>query len=256
MQRFSCPSSSSISSSLTRVSRSRSTGVVRSKAVIASVLWRDFNRNNTLYFSTSTSHARQDDKKPGSNDMLDEIGTSMHNKSKPTIITAAGIDPSSMSASAASTASAEGNKVFTVRPVTSWIDKLAQMHGSPTLSADPIKKYEKRDLILKTMHDSYTEIILPFAKDKALLEEYINFGGHVRHGKIMEDLDALAGAISYKHCDDGKTNSQPIIIVTAAVDRIDFLRPFGVRDLRLSGHVTFVGYSSMEGKEGPLFLQQ
>ncbi|KAF9399932.1 hypothetical protein BGX21_005326, partial [Mortierella sp. AD011] len=109
--------------------------------------------------------------------MLDEIGTSMHNKSKPTIITAAGIDPS-MSASAVSTA-AEGNKMFTVRPVTSWIDKLAQMHGSPTLSPDPIKKYEKRDLILKTMQDSYTEIILPFAKDKALLEEYINFGGHV-----------------------------------------------------------------------------
>ncbi|KAF9355784.1 hypothetical protein BGX26_006134 [Mortierella sp. AD094] len=256
MQRFSCPpppsSSSSLLRSLTRVSSSGSAGVVRSKAITASVLWRNVNTNKPLYFSTSTSHARQDDnKKAGSNDMLDEIGVSMHNKSKPTIITAAGIDPSPLSASAASVAAAEGNKVFTVRPITSWIDKLAQMHGSPTSGnnntvADPTKKYEKRDLLLKTMQDSYTEIILPFAKDKALLEEYINFGGHIRHGKIMEDLDALAGAISYKHCDDGKTNSQPIIIVTAAVDRIDFLNPFGVRDLRLSGNVTYVGYSSME----------
>lgn len=65
----------------------------------------------------------------------------------------------------------------------------------------------------------------------------------------MEDLDALAGAISYKHCDDGKSDSSPLIIVTASVDRIDFLKPFGVSDLRLSGHVTYVGYSSMEGKQ-------
>ncbi|KAF9313362.1 Acyl-coenzyme A thioesterase 9, mitochondrial [Linnemannia elongata] len=62
----------------------------------------------------------------------------------------------------------------------------------------------------------------------------------------MEDLDALAGAISYKHCDDGKLESSPLTIVTASVDRIDFLKPFGVSDLRLSGHVTYVGYSSME----------
>lgn len=69
-----------------------------------------------------------------------------------------------------------------------------------------------------------------------------------RYGKILEDLDAMAGAISYKHCDDGKTDSTPLTIVTASVDRIDFLKPWGIKDLRLSGHVTFVGYSSMEGK--------
>ncbi|KAF9200271.1 hypothetical protein BGZ49_009529 [Haplosporangium sp. Z 27] len=154
-----------------------------------------------------------------------------------------------LSSSAAASEAAQGHKVFTVRPITSWIDKLAQSHGSPASVSsltDPNKKYEPRALVLKTMQDSYTEIILPFGKDKALLEEYINFGGHVRHGKIMEDLDALAGAIAYKHCYDGKPNSRPIIIVTAAVDRIDFLRPFGVRDLRLSGHVTYAGFSSLE----------
>lgn len=64
----------------------------------------------------------------------------------------------------------------------------------------------------------------------------------------MEDLDALAGAISYKHTDDGKTDSSPLTIVTASVDRIDLLKPLGVCDLRLSGHVTYVGYSSMESK--------
>jgi acyl-coenzyme A thioesterase 9 len=68
-----------------------------------------------------------------------------------------------------------------------------------------------------------------------------------RLGKVLEDLDAMAGAISYKHCDDGKPDSAPLTIVTASVDRIDFLKPWGIRDLRLSGHVTYVGFSSMEG---------
>ena len=88
---------------------------------------------------------------------------------------------------AAANASSPRTKVFTVRPITSWIDKLASQHGSPTSthsdeSGATVKKksYQKRELALKKMHDSYTEIILPFEKDKALLEEYINFGGTVR----------------------------------------------------------------------------
>ncbi|KAF9581344.1 hypothetical protein BGW38_001681 [Lunasporangiospora selenospora] len=153
-------------------------------------------------------------------------------------------------------ASLPHGKVFTVRPITSWIDKLASQHGSPTTTGghgasspvehQPAKKYQKRELVLKTMQDSYTEIILPFKTDKALLEEYINVGGTLRHGKIMEDLDALAGAIAYKHADDGKPDSSPLTIVTASVDRIDLLKPLVVSDIRLSGHVTYVGYSSME----------
>ena len=68
----------------------------------------------------------------------------------------------------------------------------------------------------------------------------------------MEDLDALAGAIAYKHTDDGKPNSSPLTIVTASVDRIDWLKPLDVCDLRLTGHVTYVGYSSMESKSSSL----
>ncbi|KAF9562517.1 hypothetical protein EC968_005215 [Mortierella alpina] len=196
------------------------------------------------------------------NELLDKLGG---NSSGKVIATGAPGPSSTSSISAAAEAAAASNsalphgKVFTVRPITSWIDKLAREHGSPTGShvntqlpsspaspADPNKKYNKRELVLKTMQDSYTEIILPFKTDKALLEEYINVGGSLRHGKIMEDLDALAGAISYKHADDGKTDSSPLTIVTASVDRIDLLKPLGVSDLRLSGHVTYVGYSSME----------
>lgn len=107
--------------------------------------------------------------------------------------------PATSSISAAAEAAAARNsalphgKVFTVRPITSWIDKLASQHGSPTGAHNPAsnitshasppepgKKYNKRELVLKTMQDSYTEIILPFKTDKALLEEYINVGGSLR----------------------------------------------------------------------------
>ena len=98
------------------------------------------------------------------------------------------------STAAAFNASSPRTKVFTVRPITSWIDKLASQHGSPTSTHSDgngatikTKTYQKRELVLKKMQDSYTEIILPFAKDKALLEEYINFRGTVRYEREEGD---------------------------------------------------------------------
>ncbi|KAK3810506.1 MAG: acyl-CoA hydrolase [Linnemannia elongata] len=205
--------------------------------------------------STAANNALKDPLEKARNDLLNKLGSN----SSGTVVASAGPSSSSSITAAAQAAAANNSalphgKVFTVRPITSWIDKLANQHGAPTGThinptgspTEPPKKYQKRDLLLRTMQDSYTEIILPFKTDKALLEEYINVGGSLRHGKIMEDLDALAGAISYKHTDDGKPDSSPLAIVTASVDRIDLLKPLGVCDLRLSGHVTYVGYSSME----------
>jgi hypothetical protein len=40
-----------------------------------------------------------------------------------------------------------------------------------------------------------TEVVLPFSSDLALREQYINFYGNLRMGKILEDLDACAGTI-------------------------------------------------------------
>ncbi|KAI0316952.1 Thioesterase/thiol ester dehydrase-isomerase [Amylostereum chailletii] len=122
------------------------------------------------------------------------------------------------------------------------------------------------------MHDSYTEIFLPFASDPALLEQYTNASGGIRTGKLFEHLDSLAGSISYKHVLGpsvetlGKVQEKGFYIVTASVDRLDMLSPLSpVRDLRLSGHVIHVGSSSMEvavkmdaleedGQETPVML--
>ncbi|KAJ3753102.1 Thioesterase/thiol ester dehydrase-isomerase [Lentinula raphanica] len=102
------------------------------------------------------------------------------------------------------------------------------------------------------MHDSYTELILPFSSDPNLLEEYVNASGGIRTGKLMEHLDSLAGSISYKHVlgptkSELKVEEMGLYIVTAGVERIDMLRPLTPDyDLRLSGQVIFTGRSSME----------
>ena len=58
-------------------------------------------------------------------------------------------------------------------------------------------------------------------------------------------MDALAGTISYLHCDSGDESYSklplPIIIATAAVDRIDMLKRITFEDdIRIFGKVRSV----------------
>lgn len=104
------------------------------------------------------------------------------------------------------------------------------------------------------MSDSYMEMYLPFKSSPPLLEEYIFVDGRIRTGKLLEDLDALAGVIAYKHIDNGDPEAPPVTVVTACVDRLDLLLPKAVEDYKLLGHVTYVGTSSMEGMRGTGWL--
>lgn len=89
---------------------------------------------------------------------------------------------------------------------------------------------------------SETKVSYPFSNDEFLRETYRNVWGQVRFGKILEDLDALAGNIAFAHVQDPR-----IIIVTASVDRIRLMGMPSIQlDQHLSGKVTFVGTSSME----------
>ena len=103
------------------------------------------------------------------------------------------------------------------------------------------------------MHDSYSQIVLPFESDVKLLEKYLNASGSLRVGKLMEHLDSLAGSIAYKHLLGpsvetlGKISERGFYVVTAAVDRLDMLGNIQqVQDILLSGHVIHTGRSSME----------
>jgi acyl-coenzyme A thioesterase 9 len=87
------------------------------------------------------------------------------------------------------------------------------------------------------------ELVLPFSSDPILREQYISPFGHVRLGRLLEDLDAFAGNVAFHHA----FPSRPTI-VTASVNKLDLI-PKSIdptKDLRISGGVTSVGSSSME----------
>jgi len=97
----------------------------------------------------------------------------------------------------------------------------------------------------KTPSESRVEVSYPFSTDELLQEAYRNPWGQMRLGKMMEDLDALAGNIAFFHVDTGEQDLP--IIVTASVDRISLRERPDVRDDQtLSGQVTWTGTSSME----------
>jgi acyl-coenzyme A thioesterase 9 len=106
------------------------------------------------------------------------------------------------------------------------------------------KQQKSRDEcdLKRTPSQSQTDISYPFSTDEFLKETYRNPWGQMRFGKILEDLDALAGNIAFAHVQDPHMN-----IVTASVDRIRLrTSPNLETDQHLQGKVTFVGTSSME----------
>ncbi|CAI2172934.1 1658_t:CDS:10 [Funneliformis geosporum] len=134
---------------------------------------------------------------------------------------------------------------------TYWIDDLInRVKAKSTIplgnSNDNTGKIPKRELKARKMTDSYIKEILPFKSDTELLEEYVNLYGSIRIGKIFENLDVLAVQIAYKHCTIEKEQYSDLTIVTASLDRLDLIKPLSISDIRLSGHITYVGYSSME----------
>lgn len=102
---------------------------------------------------------------------------------------------------------------------------------------------------LPRMIDSYCEVNLPFMDDQRLREDYISIHGGIRIGKLLEDLDALAASIAYAHCHYGPGRDTEVMLVTAAVDRMEILNSFHLtsfQNIKMSGFVTMVGKSSME----------
>ncbi|KAL7529830.1 hypothetical protein ACHAWF_003125 [Thalassiosira exigua] len=109
----------------------------------------------------------------------------------------------------------------------------------------------------KRPRESEVGIEYKFSEDRFLFETYRNPWGEMRFGKILEDLDALAGNIAFNHVEGNP------LIVTASVDRIRLRqRPDIGADQYLSGKVTWVGSSSMEirmkisaSEDGPEWLE-
>lgn len=103
------------------------------------------------------------------------------------------------------------------------------------------------ELLVRAPWQSRTSILYSFSSDYILREQYRDPWNEVRIGKLLEDLDALAGTISVKHCSDEESTTRPLLLVTASVDKIVLKKPISVDiDLKIVGSVIWVGRSSME----------
>lgn len=111
----------------------------------------------------------------------------------------------------------------------------------------PVDAPPQSQLLTKTPSQSRTTILYNFSTDYILREQYRDPWNEVRIGKLLEDLDALAGTISVKHCSDDDTMTRPLLLVTASVDRMVLKKPISVDvDLQMAGAVIWVGRSSIE----------
>ncbi|CAN6688371.1 unnamed protein product [Malus baccata var. baccata] len=154
--------------------------------------------------------------------------------------------------------SQDGPNGSTRKPISLW----PGMYQSPVTNAlwearskiferfflDPPKDAPPQsELLNKTPSQSRTSILYNFSTDYILREQYRDPWNEVRIGKLLEDLDALAGTISVKHCCDDNSTARPLLLVTASVDKIVLKKPISVDiDLKIVGAVIWVGRSSIE----------
>ncbi|XP_050204420.1 acyl-coenzyme A thioesterase 2, chloroplastic isoform X2 [Mercurialis annua] len=145
----------------------------------------------------------------------------------------------------------------TKKPIALW----PGMYHSPVTNAlwearskmfdrllDPPKDAPPQsELLTKLPNQSRTSILYNLSTDYILREQYRDPWNEVRIGKLLEDLDALAGTISVKHCYDDDCTTRPLLLVTASVDKIVLKKPISVDvDLKIIGSVIWVGRSSIE----------
>jgi acyl-coenzyme A thioesterase 9 len=131
-----------------------------------------------------------------------------------------------------------------------WAEALAASTSGTSVDVETLESIANVELAPRNMHDSYSELVLPFGSSKEFFEQYTNAWGGIRTGKcvipvaivdsqiefivlffafcrLMEHLDSLAGSITYKHMlgpvqSVGNLEQRGFYIVTASVDRFVF----------------------------------
>ena len=108
---------------------------------------------------------------------------------------------------------------------------------------------------MHTPYASHVESNYLFSKDASFSERYsrASVDSHsVRYGKIIEELDAMAGDCSYKYLlqslkeENFNPATRPYFLVTVSVDRIDFMDKLSAnKDLRLSAYMLMAKGSTL-----------
>jgi len=109
----------------------------------------------------------------------------------------------------------------------------------------------------RRMVESYDAAVIPIGSDRILRDRYSTIHGGVRIGRLLEDMDIFSVHLVFKHVLNPRQKEgmlSPFSIVTALVDQIDFTGEIlSDSDIKMSGHVTWVGKSSAEST---LYLEQ
>jgi hypothetical protein len=96
----------------------------------------------------------------------------------------------------------------------------------------------QQTLLTKTTEESRLTLSYNFTKDSTLRDLYVDHTGNILIGKILEDMDALAGNVAHSHCDDHNAATRRLALVTASVDEIVQRKPISIRDdIILTGNI-------------------
>ncbi|GFN88559.1 acyl-CoA thioesterase 9, mitochondrial [Plakobranchus ocellatus] len=113
-------------------------------------------------------------------------------------------------------------------------------------------KVPQSELPPRRPRDSHVSCYVPMSDPRARIR-YLRHGGGVRCGRILEDLDILAGVICYKHDKNPALEANeksPYAFMTVLVDSIEHIQeqpPLDQdKDIYINGQVTWVGTSSVE----------
>uniref|UniRef100_A0A8C5Z713 Acyl-CoA thioesterase 9 n=1 Tax=Marmota marmota marmota TaxID=9994 RepID=A0A8C5Z713_MARMA len=140
--------------------------------------------------------------------------------------------------------------IFHIQEVSSFLlrDHVKAMEERKLLHSFLAKS--QKELPPRRMKDSYIEVLLPLGSEPELREKYLTVQNTVRFGRILEDLDSLGVLVCYMHTKNDSLKMSPLSIVTALVDKIDMCKKSlsPEQDIKFSGHVSWVGKSSMEVK--------
>lgn len=119
-----------------------------------------------------------------------------------------------------------------------WNDRLEQMN------VDKPHAPEQTEIKKKKIKEHV--VLYDFENDLQLARDYATPWNTARIGRILEDMDSLAGNVVFTHIDDENLNTRPPNAVTASADNI---RQFDTLSLHqktfLHGAVAFVGTSSI-----------
>lgn len=112
--------------------------------------------------------------------------------------------------------------------------------------AKDIPKTQK-ELPPRRMLDSFDQMIIPLGRNEDLRPKYINHFGGIRIGRILEEMDVFAVHLVSKHLHYPHLDYVPCIVMSILVNEMYIDHQVNcVDDIMLSGHVTWVGKTSVD----------